>query len=92
MIVFVNTKKQKRAEEILSLVIGKTVPKNDGDIDNKEKFANFLAVEKVDPKGPDALEFIYTKLGGLVRTEAEQKAAESRKKEIQAKGRKRMVE
>ena len=92
MIVFVNDEKKARAQEILDLVTGKTVPKNDGAEDTRAKFANFFSEAKVDPKGADALEFVYEKLGGLIRTEAEQKAADVKKKEAQAKGRKKMIE
>ena len=91
-IVFVNAEKKQRAEALLALVLGKVVPKDAIQDDQKTKFAGFLAEAKVDPKGPDALEFLYTKLGGLVRTPEEQKKAEAKKAEAQAKARKRKVE
>jgi hypothetical protein len=91
-IVFVNLTKKKRAQKILDLVTGKDVAKTQGEEDQVRSFSNLLGESKIDPKSEDALEFVYERLGGLVRTEAEQKAADLRKEEAQKKGRKRMIE
>ena len=92
MNVLVNKSKQKRAELIVGLVSGKLIPKNDGEQERKDKFAAFMSDAKVDPKGVAAVEFVYAKLGGLVRTEAEQKAADVRRAQTQAKAKKKMIE
>ena len=76
--VLVNATKAKRAKDILDFL--------DGEINTCEevvlagKMKVFLKQDKVDKD--DRLEYIYTKLGGLVRTEAEQTAAEKKAEKI----------
>ena len=89
---YVNSKKKARAEEILALVSGVIIPKSNDQQIKKDKFGAFMAEASIDPKSEDALPFVYEKLGGLLRTEDEQKAADLRKKEIQAKAKKKMIE
>lgn len=92
MNILVNKVKEERAKDILALVLGTRVPKNDGEADRRDKFTAFLAEGNVDPKKPEAVQFVYEKLGGLVRTESEQKEADKRKQEMQLKAKKRMIE
>lgn len=74
--VFVNREKLERAKGILELVSGKRVPRTDGEAEQKERFAAIFADNDQDPKHKDALRFVYETLGGLVRTESEQKDAD----------------
>ena len=90
--IFVNERKKARAKDILDLVNGIIIPKNDYDDEVKNKFANFLAGAKIEAKSEKAIEFVYEKLGGLLRTEEQEKEAKKRKADIKAKGKKRMVE
>lgn len=80
--VFVNDQKKERAEEILRLVTGKKVALTDDEQDRKSRFAQHLASADIDPTSKEALAFIYEKLGGLVRTEAEEKKAKEKKERI----------
>ena len=87
MNVLVNEKKAKRAALIVE-ILGRT-PKNEEEKELKETFSLLVKEEKVEPK--NVLEFVYTKLGGLVRTEVEHKKVEAKSKEIKksiAEGRK----
>lgn len=68
--IFVNKEKEARAKEILGLIEGSVVPQNELEIERKSRFTQLLKTEKV--KAGEELEFIYKKLGGLVRSEAEQ--------------------
>ena len=80
----VNEEKVKRAQGIVEL-LGRPY-RNEDEREVKEKFSKLLADAKVDPE--DALLFVYEKLGGLVRTEAEEKAHEAKVAEIKAKKKK----
>lgn len=84
--ILVNIEKKNRAEEILLFILGTKSTKDDMEKDRKNKFTALLQAEKVDPKSDGALEFIYKKLGGATRTEAEQKVVEAKVEEIK-KGR-----
>lgn len=81
--VLVDEKKRLRAQEIAALL--KRNPRADVEEEAalKEKFSRLVTEAKV--KEEDVIEFIYTKLGGLVRTQAEQKVAEAREKEAKSK-------
>ena len=79
--ILVNEKKVVRAKEILSYIAGKA--KNDEERALADKFSEMIKTDKV--KESDQLEYIYTKLGGFVRTEAEQKVAEAKAKEMKKK-------
>lgn len=79
--VLVDDKKLKRAEDIAELLTREA--RTDEEITLKEKFVRLVAESKV--KDSDVVEFIYTKLGGLVRTVAEQEAAEAKEKEARQK-------
>ena len=72
--VLVDPTKTKRAEDIVALFDG--VAKTEEEIRLKEKFLGLIKQDEVDKK--DYVEYVYTKLGGLVRTQAEQKVAETR--------------
>ena len=79
--VLVNEKKVLRAKEIIDLLSG--VAKNEEEARTKERWQ--IMVDEAKVKQADYLEFIYDKLGGLIRTPAEQKIAESKAKEMKAK-------
>jgi hypothetical protein len=91
-VLLVNADKVARAKDILDLITGKRIPKGEGESDSREKFAGFLTIADIDPKGKDALQFIYEKLGGLVRTVREQEVADEQAVEMQKKGKKRAIE
>lgn len=91
-VVFVNRDKVSRAAIIVDLVSGKRVPKDAGEEEQKEKFSAIFATEEVNPKGADALQFAYEKLGGLVRTPVEQKEADENAKEAQKKAKRRAID
>lgn len=87
MNVLVNEKKAKRARMIVD-ILGRT-PKNSEEKELKETFALLVKEEKVIEK--NVLEFVYTKLGGLVRTEVEHNKEVAKSKQIKkdiAEGRK----
>lgn len=79
--VLVDDKKKLRAEEIVGLLSRE--PKTDDEIALKEKFTGLVAQEEV--ASEDLLEYVYTKLGGLVRTPAEQVEAKKKEKQINEK-------
>ena len=90
--VLVNENKKKRAEDIVRVLDGekpKELQKNE--IAALKATCSELVKEEDVPKG-DRLEFIYTKLGGLVRTEEEHKEAEKLRKETKKDYDKRMKE
>ena len=87
MNVLVNEKKKKRAKHILKVL--DSTPKNEEDGNLKLTFSRLIKEDKVSDK--DVLEYVYTKLGGLVRTEVEHKKAKAKAKETKksiASGRK----
>lgn len=86
--ILVNEDKRARAQMIVDLISGKIVPRTAEEVERKEHYTKMVATADMDMKKDDVLTFIYEKLGGLVRTEAEQAKAETKKKEMQSKGRK----
>lgn len=91
-VIFVNSDKVSRAKDIVALITGKRVPLDQGEADRKDKFAGFMAAADIDPKSEGAMQFIYEKLGGLVRTVREQEVADEQAAEAKAKGKKRAIE
>lgn len=83
-----NQDKKTRAEEIIAFITGKKIPVSEGEFDRKAHFESILTNEGVDPKGKDAIQFVYEKLGGRVISEAEAKEIAKNKTEIKAKKRK----
>lgn len=92
MDVLVNTDKLDRAKNIADLVSGKLSPRTEEELERKNHFTQLLADGKIDLDNKDLVKIVYVKLGGLVRTEAEQKVADELKVEAQKKGKKRMIE
>ena len=86
--IFVNEQKVRRAKRILNLVTGKVIPRTQTEVDSMDNFSKILTNGGVDPKSEEAVEFLYKTFGGLVRTEAEQREADRKKKEMQLKGKK----
>ena len=78
-LIFVDQQKSQRADEIVSLLTNVTPKTREQEV-LKEKFGLLVAEAKV--KEGDFKEFVYTKLGGLVRTEEEHKVAVAKAKEI----------
>jgi hypothetical protein len=72
-IVFVNPTKLARAKEIVALLA--RAPKTEDEQELKAKFANMIKDDEV--ATADNVEYVYVKLGGLVRTVAEQAKAEA---------------
>lgn len=71
-IVFVNPEKYNRAVEIVALISGTQTVRTQDEAERKEKFAGFVAEAEVSPKGDAVVKFVYEKLGGLIRTVAEE--------------------
>jgi len=86
MIFFENQDKLQRAQEILGF-FGTKPPKTEEEIRMKARFAELLATSSIKPDDKNALQFVYEKLGGLVRTEKEHAEAEAKKEEIKKRGR-----
>lgn len=76
-IVFVDQPKLKRAKDIVALLEGKK-PRTDEEQELKEKFVRFISDDEVEKA--DYLEYVYTKLGGLIRTHEEQAEVDAFKK------------
>ena len=71
-IVLVNPVKEQRAKYIIALLGAHAVLRTDGDEDDQRKFGAILAEAGMKPDAPEAVQFVYEKLGGLVRTHEEQ--------------------
>jgi len=87
-LILVNDQKVRRAERILALVSGKTQPRTREEDERLMNYSKILADAKIDANSEEAVEFLYRRFGGLGRTEAEQKDADKKKKEMQLKGKK----
>ena len=85
--IFVNPIKEARAKEILGYFSKSRL--NEDDLEIKERFAGHLADAKLKPDDKGALEFVYTKLGGLLRTEAEEKKVQENVKALKEKRKKK---
>lgn len=68
-LLFVDETKKRRAEDIVLLVFGKKAPKDESEVTLKAKFSDLLKEAGV--SASDSLEFVYEKLGGLLRTHEE---------------------
>ena len=73
MSIFVNKEKLDRAKEIIAFVLGKKVQRDENEIERTNKFSKLLTEAKIKADSEEAVAFVYEKLGGLVRTETEQK-------------------
>ena len=82
-IVYVNEDKRKRAEEIVGFLNGKPT-KDDGEEERKQRFAAIMASEKIDSKSEGAVQFVYEKLGGLIRTVHEQEKFEAKVEQMKS--------
>lgn len=83
--ILVDDKKKLRAEQIVELF--NRDPKTEEEVNLKEKFS--ALVEQDEVKNVDLLEYVYTKLGGLVRTPTEEVEAKKKEKEIKERYEKR---
>lgn len=90
MEVFVNQNKHDRAKEVMDLISGEIAATDNGQAARADHFSKLMSDAKVDTK--DGLKFVYEKMGGLIRTEVEQKKADAAKKVAQKKGKKKMIE
>lgn len=86
--VLVDGSKAQRAKEIAALVTGK-IAKNEEEAILQEKFSTLAKAEGVDVKKDDVVLFVYTKLGGLIRTPEEQAVADENAKEMRKKNKAR---
>ncbi len=92
-VFFVDRGKHSRAKVILDLVSGKRTPKDQNEIERLAHYQTLLSDAGVNPKDASALQFIYEKLlGGLVRNDEEQEAADERATEMRAKNKRRPIE
>lgn len=80
-IVFVNPIKEKEARTIVNHLTGdkKFGAEQEYEMSQAINFAQMMEEAKVDikKKPEEAVEFVYEKLGGLIRTEAEQRDRKS---------------
>jgi|TARA_Y100000310_G_scaffold280166_1_gene299691 hypothetical protein len=95
--IHVNKQKLERAKVIVELVLGDRVPQDSMEQERQERFTAHIRENKdlkmtKDAKDREAMvHFVYVLLGGLVRTEEQQKKAEIKKKTMQnRKGKKQM--
>lgn len=79
--VLVNQKKVQRAKLILNWIEGGAKVEEETKL--ATKFRELIKNDKV--KDEDRVEYIYGKLGGLIRTEVEHKKAEQEAKEAEEK-------
>lgn len=91
-VVFVNREKHARAKGILDLVTGKRLPRDANEAERTEHYRAQLQAAGVDPKGKKAVRALYEILGGLVRSESEQRAADKKAEALKSKHKKRAVE
>lgn len=91
-VVFVNREKLERAKDIVALVSGARVPKNEQEAERKEHYTAKFAEAEQNPKSKDALQFAYELLGGLVRTPEEQSEADAGKVAAQKRNKKKAVQ
>ena len=91
--VFVNPEKLERAEFIVGLVVGGRIPLDNNQRERADRFSRLLQEAKIDVKDKKgAVEFVYAKLGGLMRSEAEHKVAEAKREEAKTTAKKRRIE
>lgn len=76
--ILVDNQKAKRANALAELLKGTAKTKEELEIQKKWKL--YVAEDKVEDK--DVVEYIYKKLGGLVRTEQEQEVAKEKEAKI----------
>ena len=83
-IVYVTPDKLKRAQDIVAIM--NRDPKSDEEREQNQKYGALMNAAGVKIDGKDAVQFVYEKiLGGLVRTQQEQKVANAKKEEIRKK-------
>lgn len=92
MSILVNAEKVVRAQEILDYINNDKRPQSENEVERRDKFTTILAGANVDPKSKGALQFVYEKLGGLVRSESEQKAHDVKVAPLRAKSRRKKAE
>lgn len=79
-LVYVDRTKSDRADFIVGLLKGTILPKDLEQESTLKKFKLLAEENKVDEK--DYKEFVYSKLGGLVRTDEEHAVSEERRKKL----------
>ena len=78
-LIYVNPSKSKRADEIVEWLKGAPT-KEEWHAKLKVKYQAFVKEDKV--KEEDWKEYVYKKLGGLVRTDKEHKEAKAKAKKV----------
>lgn len=91
-VIFVNAEKHARAKEIVDFVGGKRSTKTTEEEDRRERFAAIMSDNGVSAKDPDAVQFVYEKLGGLIRTPHEQEVADEQAQEARRKNKRNKIE
>lgn len=72
-LVFVNRMKYERAKVIFNLITGKQAPRTQEEAERKEHYIKQLASHDIALDSEEVLPAIYELLGGLIRTEKQQK-------------------
>ena len=78
-LIYVNQSKSKRADEIVGFLKGQPT-KEEWHAKLKVQYQLFIKEDKVEEK--DWKEYVYKKLGGLVRTDKEHKEAVAKAKKV----------
>lgn len=81
-VIFINKVKLQRAQEIVGLINGTVIARDEGQVETKNKFTAILESLDIDSKSEEAISVVYEKLGGLVLTHEE---VEKRKKKAATK-------
>ena len=91
-LVYVNDIKKRRAEEIYGYITGDKTAVDSTEVERATRFGKYLNDQKIDVKKKDeALKAIYLRMGGLMRTETEQKAVEANKRKIATRKGRKMI-
>jgi hypothetical protein len=91
-VVLVNGNKVTRAKNIVELVSGRRTPLDQSEAELKERWSRHFANGEHDPKATTAVQFVYEKLGGLVRTKTEQEEADVNAADAKRQMKKRKIE
>jgi len=91
-LIMTNRGKEERALDVYDLMVGNRVPASKNEADRAALYARVCSEGKIDiKKKEDTVLFIYEKLGGLVRTEEEEKKAQAKKKQMKVDAKKKKI-
>lgn len=91
-VIFVNNQKKERALEVLNLINGVKSAVTPDEQARANVWTRHLNDAKVNAKDEKAVQFVYEKMGGLIRTPEQQKAAEVKAEEMKKEGKKKKID